>query len=75
MKFRETIDCGCVVLSDDVTGAIWFGRVAVTTMSEPSAIDPLVSATSAALSSAASSAACAMFAHESVAMLHASKVA
>lgn len=38
MKEREMIDCGCVVLSEAVTGAISFALVPVTTTSEPSAI-------------------------------------
>src|SRR5689334_21584313 len=38
MKERETIDCGCCVSSDDVTGAISFALVAVTTMADPSAM-------------------------------------
>ena len=35
---RLTIDCGCFAASEAVTGAISFALVAVTTMSEPSAI-------------------------------------
>jgi hypothetical protein len=41
MNERDTIACGCVVFSDAVTGASSLALVAVTTMSEPSAISVL----------------------------------
>ncbi len=53
MNERDTIEAGCVSLSEAVTGAIWFALVPVTRISEPSAMPLSVTGGGASVARAA----------------------